>query len=189
MRTPRLLVSLLLLLGLLGTGAAKNRDETLFLFENRQVAFAMPPGFGFSTSKDERGIFTVLVADRKERAALQMTFLPDPQGRFAAGRAQRELIFENFQHLVENSVEKAMQFEELAPQIGSGTYCRFTDETLLGKNKASRDVFSHSVAGVKAWPGVVAVFTLQSNGTATKEHQLLMTMVRESVQEVSAPLK
>lgn len=182
-------VSCFVLAGLLGAGAAKVRQETLFLFENRQVAFAMPAGFGFATSKNEQGIFTVLIADRKDRAALQMTFLPDPQGRFGAARSRRELIFENFQHFVDASVEKTMQFEELEPRTGTGTYCVFTDAALAGKTKVPPHSYLRSVAGVKAWPGVVAVFTLQSNGTATKEHQLLMSMLRESVQEISSGLK
>jgi hypothetical protein len=180
----RLSLLWLVLLDLTALQAAKEHKETLFLFENRQVVFVMPPGFGFSSSKNEQGIFTVHISDAKSRVALQMTFLPDAQSQLSDARSRKEFIFQNFQDRVEPSVEKAMQFQELEPKTGAGTYCVLTDETLAGKKKMSKDEFQHSTIGLKTWPGVAAVFTVSSNGTATKEYQTLLTMLRESVQEV-----
>lgn len=178
------LLWLVLLLAAPALQAAKEHKETLFLFENRQVVFVMPPGFGFSTTKNEEGIFTVHIADAKSRVALQMTFLPDVQNQLGDARSRKEFIFHNFQDRVEPSVEKAMQFQELEPKTGAGTYCVLTDETLAGKTKLPKDEFKNSTIGLKTWPGVAAVFTVSSNGTATKEYQTLLTMLRESVQEV-----
>lgn len=183
------LILLALVLGPGALQAAKEHTETLFLFENRRVTFVMPSGFGFSSSKDDRGIFTVLIADAKDRAVLQMTFLPDPQNRLAAARAQNEFIFENFREFVALSREKAMQFEDLKPKIGAGTYCVLSDEALAGKEKVPSGSYKYSTIGVKTWPGVAAAFTLLSNGTATKEHQTLLTLLRESVREIPAPAK
>lgn len=170
--------------------AAKEHQESLFLFENRQVLFTVPPGYGFSSSKDDQGIFTVMIADKKQRVALQMTFLPDPQGRLAGtARLRKEFLFANFQELVGPSVEQAMQFEELDPKIGEGTYCVFTDAKLVGKTKVPAHEYQHSTAGVKAWPGVAAVFTIFSNGTATKEYQSVMGLLRQGIHEKPAPAK
>lgn len=164
-------------------GAPKERKESVFLFENRQVVFAMPPDYGMSMSKDERGMFTVIIADKKDRAALQMTFLPDPDGRFALERERKEFIFEAAQELIASSVEKTMRFEDLQSKIGKGTFCSFTDEAMVGKKKLPADARPCSTTGVKAWPGVVAAFTLVSSGPATKEHQVLMALLRDSVEE------
>ncbi|HUR57984.1 MAG TPA: hypothetical protein VM029_09775 [Opitutaceae bacterium] len=182
---------LLLLLALVigPAAAAKSQEETVFLFENRKVEFAVPEGLGFSSSKDERGFITVRVADRKDKVSLQMTFLPDGEGRFSSARGRKEFMHENFQEYVGGSVEKVMQFEELEPREGAGTYCVFTDANLVGRSKVPAGEFQQSTTGVKAWPGVVGVFTLMSNGTATKEYQAIMAMLKDSVRERPAPLK
>ncbi len=184
----RILLPLFALLTGLGA-ATKTQEETVFLFENRKVTVAVPDGFGFASSKDERGLITVRLADRKEKASMQITFLPDGEGQFATARGRKEFMHENFQEYVGASVEKVMQFEELDPKEGSGTYCVFTDANLVGKTKLPPGEFQHSTTGVKAWPGVVAVFTVMSNGTTTKEYQSVMAMLRQSVQEKPVPFK
>lgn len=185
---PRILLPLLVLLT--GPAAAtKSPEETVFLFENRKVAVAVPEGFGFASSKDDRGLITVRMADRKEKVSLQITFLPDGEGQFASARSRKEFMHENFQEYVGASVEKVMQFEELEPKDGAGTYCVFTDASLVGKTALPAGEFQHSTTGIKAWPGVVAIFTLMSNGTNTREYQASMAMLRESVREKPAPLK
>jgi hypothetical protein len=169
--------------------ATKKHDETVFLFENRKVVLAVPEGFGFSSNKDDRGVLTVKIADRKEQAALQLTFLPDPDSHFASGWNRREFMNDQFRTYVTGSVEKAMQFDELEPRQGAGTYCIFTDNSLVGKPKLPPGEFLNSTTGVKAWPGVAAVFVLFSNDTTSKDYKALMEMLRDSVQEEAPPLK
>ena len=166
-----------------GTLFAKPREETVFLFQNRKVTVLVPDGFGFASNKNERGIITVELADPKDKLRMQITFLPDLEGRFAAARSQKEFMNETFHDFVDSSVEKAMQFEELEPKTGSGTYCVFTDAKLVGKTKLPPGEYLHSTAGLKTWPGVMAVFTMFSNETTSKEYQSVMTMLRQSVQE------
>ena len=180
-----------LLLGTVAASAAiaKTHEETVFLFENRKVEIAVPDGFGIASSKDDNGLMTVRVADRKEKVSLQITFAPDPESRLAAERDRKEKMVELFHDYVEGSVEKAMQFEELAPRIGAGTFCIFTDASLAGKSKPPAGEFLNYTAGLKAWPGVVAIFTLFSNDTKSKEYLGVMEMLRDSVQEQPAPLR
>lgn len=167
---------------------AKEQEETIFLFQNRKVTVMVPNGFGFASTKNARGVITLELADPKDRVKMQITFLPDPDQRFAAPRTQKEFMNETFHDFVGSSVEKAMQFEELEPKIGSGTYCVFTDAKLVGVAKLPRGEFLHSTTGVKTWPGVVAIFTVFSNETQSKEYQSVMNMLRQSVQEKPAPL-
>src|SRR5687767_7158353 len=94
-------LSLLLVPLVTGLGAAsKTTEETVFLFENRKVAVAVPEGLGFAATKDDRGLMTVRIQDRKEKISLQMTFLPDAEGRFGNARARKEFMHENFQEFL-----------------------------------------------------------------------------------------
>jgi hypothetical protein len=183
-----LVYRLLFLLGLLlGRSAlAAVNEETMFLFQNRKITIAVPSTLGFSSSKNERGIISFRLGHPRELISLEVAFLPDPDGRFAHARNRKEFMNETFQDYLGDSVEKAMQFEELDPKIGTGTYCIFTDAKLVGK-KIPRGEYLHTTTGLKAWPGVVAVFTLFSNDTNSGEYREVITMLRESVTEVLPP--
>lgn len=181
----------LLLVSLVAAGAlhAKDQEESIFLFQNRKVSIVVPDGLGFASSKDERGLMIVQLADPKDKVSMAMTFLPDPTGTYANARSRKELMDESFRQYVEGSVEKTMQFEELEPKMGAGTYCVFTDASLVGKTKLPPHEYLNSTTGVKSWPGVVVVFSLFSNGTASKEYKAVMKMLRESVHENPVPLR
>jgi len=176
-------------LGAIAGAAPKGQDESVFLFENRKVALAVPPNFGVASSKNDEGLMTVRIADPKEKATLQIVFAPDPEGHFAKAPERKEKMFELFREYADQSVEKAMEFEELQPKTGAGTYCVFTDANLAGKTKIPAGEFLNYTAGLKAWPGVVAVFTIFSNDTKSKEYLELMKLLRDSVAEQRAPLK
>jgi len=184
-KTSRILIWLVLLCSTLGA-AQKRRDATVFLFQNRKVTVAVPEGLGFQSSKNERGIISVRLGDPKNTINLQVSFLPDPEGRFASARDRKEFINETFHEYVAASVEKGMQFEELDPKVGAGTYCVFTDSSLVGKSSLPRGEFLQTTTGLKAWPGVVAVFTVFGNKTTSMEYLAVMNMLRDSVVEVSA---
>jgi hypothetical protein len=173
---------------LVTTGFAKEQVETVFLFQNRQVLMTVPDGLGFASTKDENGMMIVRVADQKEKLSLEMVFLPDPEGYFTSARNRKEFLNETFQRFVSDSVEKSMQFEELEPRVGAGTYCVFTDSNLVGKTKLPAGQFIHSIAGVKAWPGVRAVFEIYCQDTKSKEYLAVLKMLRDSVQEKPSPL-
>jgi hypothetical protein len=176
---------LLLLLTLRICGA---NEETIPLFENHQVTISVPAGFSCARNKDQRGLTAVHIAHPKDKASLQITFFPDPDGQMTTPRAQKELMHETFFSYVETSREKAMQFVDLEPRAGKGTYCVFTDAGLIGKAPYPPGDFLHVTAGVKAWPGVFAVFSIFSNDTTSAEYRELLNTLRDSVQEKAAPL-
>jgi len=163
--------------------SAKDREETVFVFQNRKVSFVLPDNLGFASTKDDSGRMTVRVADQKEKVSLQITFLEDPENQFTTELTRKEFMAETFHDHVASSVEKTMEFEELDPKFGKGTYCVFTDASLVGKTKFPRGEYLHVVAGVKAWPGVAAVFSFFCNDTKSKEYEAVMHLLRESVQE------
>ena len=174
---------------LVAHAASKAREETAFLFENRKLVVSVPDGFGSVTSKDDDGIVSMRLAGPKNRLNLELRFLPDPEGRFSQARARKEQMVEMFSDYVGSSSEKGMQFEELGSRTGAGNYCVFTDSALRGKPELPSGEYLHLTAGLKAWPGVVAIFRLFSNDTTSPEYQALMKMLRESVEEKPVPLR
>jgi len=168
---------------------AAARAETFFIFEQRKLSLWVPVGFEISEEKDTNGLVVVVrMADANERCSLEIRFVPDAEGRFSQARARRELIHEVFGEYVSASSEKGMQFEELEARVGAGTYCVFTDSKLVGKSNLPPGEYLHVTSGVKAWPGVAALFRCFSNDTISPEYQAVMKVLRESLQEKTVPL-
>lgn len=187
---PKLLVLFYVMVSVARSSSAPApHEESLFVFENRKVTIAVPPGLGYAVNRDESGTYQVKVGDPKNRVSLDIIFLPDPDADFKNVRSRREMLNEQFGDYVGSSSEKGMQFEELNPHAGGGTYCVFTDTKLVGKTELPPGEFIHLTAGVKAWPGVLAIFRLFSNETTSEEYQAAMKMLRESVEERAVPLK
>lgn len=186
---PRFALALLALLvaaPLAGTAALsreKAREEVLFLGE-RRVSLSVPPGFQYTSAKDERGLITARLTAPNERLSLELTFLPDPDGEYTTARGRKELMAQAFQHYVGRSVEQAMRFEELDPRSGAGTYCIFTDATLVGKKDLPRGEYHHVTTGLKSWRGSFALFTLFSQDTTSDDFLAAMKVLRESVVEL-----
>ena len=140
---------------------------------------------------DQGGAVTVKLTGPKDALDLQLVFLPDPNGELAASaRARKEFMAQAFQEFVASSVEQAMQFEELEPRAGGGTYCVFTDATLVGKPQLPPNEFLNVTAGLKAWRGAYVVFKLFSNDTISAEYRSLLKLLRDEVQELPvSPLR
>ena len=182
-------VLFLFALSVAGGALQKTRDQTVALSVDRSVVIAVPDGFTFDTGRDDSGAVVVRLASPAEAVTLDLLFLPDPEGKFAGARARKELLNEKFKTYVEASTEKAMQFEELDPRTGAGTYCVFTDVNLVGKDKLPPGEYLHLTAGVKTWPGVITVFRCFSNNTTSPEYQAILAMLKSSVDEKPVPLK
>lgn len=180
------LAVLLLLLQLGGAAAGakeKAREETLILYDQRRVTLAVPEGFVYSSKKDESGMITARVHDPKEKISLQISFVPDPESECGTSRGRKEVMVQSFRHLVADSVEKAMQFEELEPRNGAGTYCVLTDATLAGRTALPPGEYLQSTNGIKSWRGCFALFTLLSQNTTSEDYRSAMKILRESLAE------
>ncbi len=169
--------------------AAAQRQESVLLFESRKVAVAVPPGFTLVRQQDETGLTSLNLADAPGMVSVNLVFVPDPEGLTLQARARRERLFELFGGYVEDSVEKAMRFEELEPRSGAGTYCVFTDASLVGRTNLPAGEYRHLTAGLKVWRGVMVVFRLFSNETSSAEYQAVLKLLRSSVEERAVPLK
>jgi hypothetical protein len=147
--------------------AVAPREEAVLIFGNRKVSCAVPEGFNYATARDDLGLVHIRLEHDTGKVSLELRFMPDPESQFSTARARREMVAEMFSSYVESSTEKGIQFEELGPRTGAGTYCVFTDAKLVGQAKLPAGEYLHLTAGVKTWPGVVVLFQLFSNETTS----------------------
>ena len=160
------------------------RTETLFLFQNRRVAIAVPEGYVYSSGRDARGIITAKLVDPKQKLELQVSFQPDADGRLATEAGQMAFLAQVCRPYVDGSVERSYNFKALEPNRGSGTYCVFTDAGLVGKEPPKGE-FVNVTTSVKSSPGLAIIFTLLSNDTASKEYQAALKLLKESFEEAT----
>lgn len=185
MRPTLKLPAFLLLLAVSTAGAKekdKDHDESLILAGEHRVVITVPAGYVFSSGRDEQGAIMAKVADPKEKVVLQVQFLPDPDGFFATEQARMDKLAVACQQYAEGSVEKSYNFTPLEPHRGAGTFCMFTDASLVGKEPPKGEV-RNVTTGIKAWPGWFCVFTLLSNDTTSKEYQTALRLVKDSCEE------
>jgi len=168
--------------------AGKEKEETLIPFGDHRIAIAVPDGFTYNSSKDEHGVIVAALADQKQKISLKISFLPDPSARLGLEETQKSFVAELSQPYAEGSVEKSYDFKPLAPRVGSGLYCAFTDASLVGKMPFPPNEFLMITSGVKVWSGCAAIFQLWSNDATSKEYQAAMKVLRESVQESPVPI-
>lgn len=164
-------------------------EEIVVIPGPRSISIAVPEGFTFESGRDGAGPITVRMAQAKAPVSLQISFLPDPDGELATARGRKERMVAAFQQFVAGSVEKSMQFEELEPKSGAGTYCVFTDESLVGQATLPPGEYRQVTSGVKAWSGCYALFTLMSNDTTSPEYLAALKVLRESVAERIGPYR
>lgn len=189
MKCPLLLILLAPLLVAASDPVPKLREQKIALTDVREVIVAVPDGFSLVTGRDDSGIVGARLGDAKASVSVELQFLPDPEGKYANSRARLELMHEMFAQYVGESTEKAMEFEELECRVGTGTYCVFTDEKLVGKMELPPGEYVHLTTGVKSWPGVVTIFRCFSNDTNSPGYKAIMAMLRETVHEKLAPMK
>ena len=185
----RLSTKIFLALLPLAAGAAlgakeKSTDQTLLLGD-RRVTIAVPDGYIYSSGRDDQGVIMVQIADAREKITLQVRFQPDPDSRRGAESQQMAYLAEICQQYAEGSVEKSYDFKPLAPRHGAGTYCAFTDASLVGREPPKGE-FRNVTTGVKAWPGWALVFTILSNDTDSKEYLTALRLLQDSFEEKPA---
>ena len=184
-----LLVGSLLVVLARAAATLQPAEQAVMLFENRKVGLAVPDGFKCAVNPGQGGTAQVLITDERKTASLELLFVPDAEEQLNSARARREMLVEQFADYVDSSSEKGMQFEDLQPRTGAGTYCVFTDAKLVGQTNLPPGEYLHLTAGVKAWPGVAVIFRLFSNDTTSAGYRPLLKMLRESVHERAVPLK
>jgi len=187
---PLRMAAWVVLIGIAGPAfAAAQREEVVSILDGRRVSVAVPPGYVFKQERDAAGLVQVQLTHADQRVNLDLLFLPDPDGQAGTARLRRERMVELFNDYVADSVERGMQFEELEPRRGAGTYCVFTDAKLVGRSELPPGEYLNLTCGVKSWPGVMVVVRLFSNDRTGVAYRAAMRLLRESIEERPVPLR
>ena len=171
------------LFALLGGVCLSAKEQTVPVYAGHSITVDVPENFTFAEGRDPQGFVTVKLADPVRKIDLVISFVPDPQGKVSNDESQRGLVADACRTYAEASVEKSYDFKDLAPHTGSGTYCTFTDASLVRKLPLPPGEYLMVTSGVKAWPGCCLVFTLLSNNLSSDEYAAAMKLVRESCEE------
>jgi hypothetical protein len=160
-------------------------EKTVVIFENRQLAIALPRNWTFSESRDTRtGVQTIAIADAKGEIELQVSFLPDPEGRLASREALEGEMQKAFTPYLEDAVEKGMKFVVFDGPDGVGGYTTFTDRRFVGQKVPDGERLL-STTGMRSWPGVHLIFTLLSNSADTGTYREALELVRTGIRQTS----
>ena len=167
-----------------GASPKEKSHNEILLLGDRRVSIAVPEGFAYSSGRDDQGVLMTKITDAKGRIDLQVRLEPDPDSQLGAEAQQMEFLANTCRQYVESSVEKSFEFKALEPRHGSGTYCSFTDASLVHRAPYPKGEFLHVTTGVKVWSGCALVFTVLSNDIDSPEYQTALRLVKDSFEEI-----
>lgn len=150
----------------------------LSIFQQRQISIAVPDGWTYAESRDERtGVQTATIGDPSGEIQLSISFLSDQANRLATKPALEKQMRTLFEEYVSGSVEQKMTFTYAETADGIEGHVVFTDRSLAGK-EIPKDQRLVSTTGLRSWPGVYAFFTLLSNQTRSEAYATALEIVR-----------
>ena len=167
-----------------GASSKGKAHNEILLLGDRRVSIAVPEGFAYSSGRDDQGVLMTKITDAKGRIDLQVRLELDPDSQLGGEAQQMEFLANTCRQYVESSVEKSFEFKALEPRHGSGTYCSFTDASLVHRAPYPKGEFLHVTTGVKVWSGCALVFTVLSNDIDSPEFQTALRLVKDSFEEI-----
>ena len=114
---------------------------------------------------------TVITTSTTGALSLQLTFIPDPGGRFATKDSVDRVVTAANQQYVSGSVEKRLSLTQLESPSGHGCYSTFTDADLVGVETPPAGQFRHVLSGVIVTGKQAVAFTLLTNRPDDPEYQ------------------
>ena len=124
---------------------------------------------------------TVKLTTVANTVSLQITFVPDTEGRFVTKESVDQAATEGNQQYVAGSVEKSISLTQLVSNSVRGCYATFTDADLAGVTAPKNGQFRIAVSGVFVIKKQVAAFTLLSNNTTSAEYQQALKIVTDGI--------
>lgn len=155
------LISLLALFAV----TALARAETLDLGTHGSLSFAVPKGWTYSVQKEEDNGYAVTIsppAGVNAKLLMNVTFVPEP--RPITKEEVNEKVLSICEQFVDASVEKKSVLRDFAvPAPSFGSYCVFTDASLVGQ-PAKADEFKVIGVGILRFSDdVMAAVSLASD--------------------------
>lgn len=168
--------------------SADDAPRTVTVFEARQFSMPVPHGWTCEESRDaDRGLQTLLLEAPGKEVILQVTFLPDPDGRVSKRsglEAEARRILAPF---LESSVERVIDLTFVDAPDGTSAYGKFTDGKLDPKH-IPEDEKLISVTGLRSWKGAYALFTVLTNSTDSGAFKKALEIATSGLRQVKAPV-
>jgi hypothetical protein len=127
---------------------------------------------------------TLKITTLSNSVSLQITFLPDPEGRFATRETADRAATQANQHYVAGSVEKRLTLTQIVSTNGHGCYATFTDADLADVPHPRPGEFKHVVSGLFVIKKQLATFTLLTNDPKSAEYRQALQIISDGI---SAP--
>jgi hypothetical protein len=113
--------------------------------------------------------------------SLQITFIPDPQGRFATRDGVDRVVTAANERYVSGSIEKRLTLIPLESKNGYGCYSTFTDAELAGVATLRKGQFRNVASGMLVINKQAAVFTLLTNNTKSPDYRQALRIISEGI--------
>jgi hypothetical protein len=167
--------------------AQSSGTKTVTIFEGRQIAIPVPPGWKFENkSSPDKEVQTVELVDPKKEIQLDVSFLPDPDGEMSTRTALEEQARKIFVFYLQQSVEKDMKLDAFESPGGLGVFTSFTDKTLDPKHIPGGEKLI-STTGIRSWKGVYMIFTLLADSRTSAAYRTALELVQSGLKQVKAP--
>lgn len=124
---------------------------------------------------------TVMVVSDADALTLQLTFLPNLDGRFDTKDSVDRVVTQANQQYVSGSVEKRFGLTQLDSHSGHGCYSTFTDADFVGMETLPDGQFRYVASGLFVVGKQAVAFTLLTNSTDGPGYRRAIQVVSEGI--------
>src|SRR5437660_784417 len=166
MTTPRFLAYLVcgLILSLARLEADESESVTVSVPRGDKLLIRIPQGWQHVMVQPTPDLPpSVRITALSNSVSLQITFLPDPEGRFTTRESVDRAATQANQHYVAGSVEKRLTLTQIVSTNGHGCYATFTDGELAAAPRIPKGEFKNVMSGLFVVKRQLATFTLLTN--------------------------
>ena len=162
--------------------------KTVTVFEAREFSVPVPSGWSFEEGQDPHlGMTTLKLEDPGKEVDLQMTFLPDPEGKVSSREAVEAEAKRILEPMLKTSVEKEIRLTFFDSPGGAAAYTTFTDSKLDPKH-IPEDEKLLAVSGIRAWKGGYTLFTLLTNTKDSAAYRKALEIALSGTRQTKAPV-
>ena len=171
-----------LTLGLIVVSAGEYESIAVVVPKGDRISVNVPQGFKHTILQPAPSLPpTLKINSVSNSVSLQITFLPDPEGRFAASESVDRAVTQANQHYVAGSVEKGLKLTQIVSTNGHGSYASFTDADLANVPHPRPGQFKNVSSGVFVVKNNLASFTLLTNDPASLEYRQALKIISEGI--------
>ncbi len=184
MFSPRLFVFLLLVVSLIPAITLADDTQTISVSvpQGDKLTIRLPSGWQQRVVQPSADLPpTVKINTPDETLSLQITLIPDINGRFTTKENVDRVVSEANEQYVSGSVEQRLTLEQIPSTHGHGCYSVFTDASLAKATKLAKGQYRMVTTGIFVIGKEAAAFTLLSNDNKSAKYKQALQIVFEGL--------